>query len=330
MIPTAGRFAPSAGASDDCAWALSDGGRGNAVQAAALAGLTGLSVVEKVIAVRPPWSWLAPGLVWPGAVRHAEGAVLIAPPWPRMAIGCGRRVAAAVLAIKARSRGITRAVQILDPGGSRGRFDLIVAPRHDRVIGPNVLETLGSVSRITPARLAEAARGWATALCGLPRPRVAVLIGGNSRHHRLSSGRLDAMLAHLKRLAGSGAGLMVSVSRRTPRPLIDRLADGLAGLPHHLYRDAGPNPYEGYLALADHVLVTEDSVNMTTEAVSTGKPVQTIPLDGGSARLARFHAALQTDGYTRPFTGALEDWSPPVCDDRTRLAQAMRTVLEPR
>ena len=65
------------------------------------------------------------------------------------------------------------------------------------------------------------------------------------------------------------------------------------------------NPYFGYLALADAIVVTSDSIAMTSEACATGKPVFVIELAGGSAKFERFHDALAEAGCTRPFTDAV-------------------------
>ena len=46
--------------------------------------------------------------------------------------------------------------------------------------------------------------------------------------------------------------------------------------PHRLYRwrrDDPDNPYLGFLALADRIVVTSDSMSMLVEATATGKPV---------------------------------------------------------
>ena len=77
----------------------------------------------------------------------------------------------------------------------------------------------------------------------------------------------------------------------------------LAGLPASIWDGTGDNPYFAYLALADAVLVTADSVSMISEAAATGKPVHVLDLDGGSAKFSRFHQLMQHAGITRPFAG---------------------------
>ena len=65
----------------------------------------------------------------------------------------------------------------------------------------------------------------------------------------------------------------------------------------------GENPYLGMLALAEYIVVTEDSASMVSEAASTGKPVYVAAMDGGNASFDAFHGLLRTEGVTRPFDG---------------------------
>src|SRR6185312_11176967 len=58
----------------------------------------------------------------------------------------------------------------------------------------------------------------------------------------------------------------------------------------------GPNPYAGYLACADRVVVTPDSVNMLSEACAAGVPVLTSLPAGARGRIAAFHALLRSAG----------------------------------
>ena len=69
---------------------------------------------------------------------------------------------------------------------------------------------------------------------------------------------------------------------------------------------SGENPYYAFLASADAIVVTEDSVNMVTEAAGTGKPVYVQRLKGKSRRLSQFHELMRKRGATRPFAGKIE------------------------
>src|SRR5262249_7167556 len=155
-------------------------------------------------------------------------------------------------------------------------FDVLVVPKHDALEGPNVIITEGAVHRITRAKLAEAAKRFGPHYADLPAPRLAVMIGGSNDRYRLTPERMRVLAAQLAALAKGGAGIMVTPSRRTDPESARILKDALAGLTADIWDGSGENPYFGLLALADAILVTRDSVSMTSEAAFTGKPVHVI------------------------------------------------------
>jgi mitochondrial fission protein ELM1 len=310
-------------------WVLTDGRIGNEMQALGLAEAIARRRPAKITLRRvAPKAWTArlPAPMW-----HALGAReggwpftaysarvrRIKPPWPGLVIGAGRRIAPLVAALRT-LHGV-RTVQILNPRMPLADFDLVAVPEHDRVTGPNVVATVGSIGRMTPEFVALAAEPWRDRLAALPRPRLAVLLGGPSVSARFGGGAAGRLSVALQALAEQGHGLMVTPSRRTPEGLVTRLRDGL-GDRALVWDRTGENPYPGILGLADAVLVTQDSVNMASEAASTGKPVHIFPLNRVSARIRRFHTALEARGATRRFEGVIEAWDYPPLAEADRLA----------
>jgi uncharacterized protein len=308
-------------------WVLHDGKPGMASQALGLAEATRFPFVEKPLTIRRPWAWLPP-VLWlqPLAAARVNGARL-SPPWPDLVIGCGRNTVRPALAIRRASRGRTIAAHIQDPGIGRGGFDLCVLPEHDRRRGPHVVVTRGAVHRVTPERLA-AARGRFPELAVMPRPVLAVLIGGSNKAYHLTPRRIaeiaDAVAAILRQRSGSA---LLTPSRRTGAEGLAVLRERLAGLPAAIWNGASENPYFAYLALADAFLVTADSVSMISEAAATGKPVHILGLDGGNAKFVRFHRIMHEAGITRPFAGHIEEWSYPPLDDTARAGAALRALV---
>jgi mitochondrial fission protein ELM1 len=117
---------------------------------------------------------------------------------------------------------------------------------------------------------------------------------------------------------------VVTPSRRTGEAGLTVLRERLAELPVAIWDGAGDNPYYAYLAIADALLVTADSVSMVSEAAATGKPVHILGLDGGDAKFARFHETMRKAGITRPFTGQIECWSYKPPYDTARAGAALR------
>ena len=312
------------GAASPVTWVLHDGKAGMASQALGLAEATGFSFLERRLDVRFPWTCLPPRL-WFLPLAATKPA--LSPPWPDLVIGCGRNAAMPALAIRRASGGRTLAAQIQDPGVGRSEFDLLVVPEHDRLRGPQVIVTRGAVHRVTRPRLA-AERGRFPALAALPRPILSVLIGGANKGYRLTLRRLgeiaDAVAGVLRTRGGSA---LVTPSRRTGTAGIELLRSRLENLPAAIWDGRGENPYFAYLALADAFIVTADSVSMISEAAATGNPVHILALDGGNAKFARFHAAMQAAGITRPFSGRIESWRYPIPDDTARAGAALRELV---
>ncbi|HEY0925355.1 mitochondrial fission ELM1 family protein [Brevundimonas sp.] len=232
--------------------------------------------------------------------------------WPDVWIATGRATLPLSLMARRRSGGKTFVVQTQDPRWRTGDYDLVVAPRHDGIAGPNVLSITGSPHRISAERLAEGAKTFADRLESLPRPRVAVLIGGKSRAYDLPEDHAALLADRIATaVTATGGSLMLTFSRRTPEAAKAAMTARLSGLPGLIWDGEGPNPYFAFLQFADHILVTEDSANMAAEAASTGKPVHILPMVATKPadKFARLHADLRERGAARPFDGTLESWT---------------------
>jgi len=177
--------------------------------------------------------------------------------------------------------------------------------------GPNVITTLTAPHSFTRERLRRLRAYLPSDIAALPKPRVAVLLGGPNGYFAYTKPVLARLAAALGTLAAQGAGLMVTPSRRTPREVVAFVRDTTAGARRLLWEGSGDNPYPAFLAHADAFVVPADSVNMTGEPCATGKPVYVFTPAGGSSKFARFHAALRRYGATRrlpdPFE-RLENW----------------------
>jgi len=312
------------------AWVMSDGKAGMENQCLGLAEAVGSTPVVKRIALRSPWRQLTPYLPMGLRTSLAAGSDPLTPPWPDLLITSGRQAVGLALAIRRASGGRTFCVHIQNPGVPFGLFDLVILPRHDRKTGRNVMVTRGALHRVTPDRLADAARRFAPRLAHLPHPRAAVLIGGSNGVYELTPRVMADVADKLAALARDrGVGLMVTPSRRTGAENEAVLRDRLKGLPAEIWDGSGENPYFAYLGLADHVVATCDSVSMITEAASTGKPVHVIELAGGSEKFRRFHEMLYADGTARPFTGTLDTWTyPPLTDTADVAAEVRRRMAD--
>ena len=215
-------------------------------------------------------------------------------------------------------------------GSDPARFDLVTASAHDRLTGPNVRTTLGALHHVTREKLEAEARKFEARYAHLPRPLVAVLIGGANRVYRFDRATAERLADGLARICEeAGCGLLITASRRTGPENAALLRERLKGLPAEIWDGEGDNPYFAFLGLADAIVVTGDSVNMVSEACYTGKPVHVFHLPGGGGtKFDRFHESLAEAGNTRPFEGRIENWQYDALDERTALALEIRGKLE--
>lgn len=309
-------------------WVLADDRAGNVGQCLGVAEALGWPFVVKQI--RYGRLGRLPNLLRGASLLGVDGASragLVAP-WPRLVIAAGRRTAPIARWIKRQSG--ARLVQIMDPGpGGRSDFDLIAIPAHDAAVGgPNVLTVTGAPHRVTAAKLAEAAELWRPRFAHLPRPWVALIVGGSTRQRQFTA----AMAEDLgRRVAALGGSVLVTTSRRTGTEAEDAL---LAGLPEprfvHRWGAAGDNPYFGFLALADTLVVTGDSVSMACEACAAPAPVYLFtPKALVVPKHARLHAELYARGLARPLDDAAtpEPWTHPPLNAAGDIAAAIRERL---
>ena len=313
-------------------WIITDGSVGMEAQGIAVAEAVGLPFSLKRVRVTGAMR-LVPAalqLLVPPArlLRFVAANEQLEAPWPRLVISIGRRSVPIAIAIKRLSSPKAFALHIQNPKVPPRLFDLIAAPVHDGFEAPNVIPTFGAVHSVTGARLHEAAKRFAPRVAEFPKPRVAVLLGGESQAFSFPPNSAAALGAKLARAAKeSGGALLVTPSRRTRADSVAALSAAIKDVPHLVWDGTGDNPYFAFLALADAIVVTEDSVNMVTEAAGTGKPVYVQSLPGRSTRLARFHRLMQERGATRPFEGRLESWSYAPINDTEIVASAIRRAL---
>lgn len=289
------RTSPHVQQPDHSAWTLTDGHAGNVRQATALADALGLSSLPVHLRARAPWRWWAPRRI--AGEAHAFGddfarRLAQAPAW---AIGCGRQAALATRLLRGPR---TRGVQILDPRIDPRHWDAVVVPKHDRVRGANVITLLGSLHPVDDAWLAHGRASFA-AFAALPRPRVALLVGGPAPHWPVDDAALLRAVTDVADQAReAGGSVLATASRRTPDVVRETLPDVLAGVPHAAWRDLrdGANPYAGLLAWADAIACTADSVNMLSEACATHAPVLALDASTARGRVGAFVQALQARG----------------------------------
>lgn len=179
-----------------------------------------------------------------------------------------------------------RSVAIMRPGILPfSRFDLVIMPRHDRPPKKkNVLSVIGSISAGTPV---SARIDFKKLLMTMPelqnfersdKPKIGVLIGGDSKNYSFSAEMVDFLSSQLKKFLGECEGsIFLTTSRRTPIAVVRTLSAHFKGdAACKLFVNAGEFNPEGTVGgifhVSDCLIVSGESISMVSEAVASGKP----------------------------------------------------------
>ncbi len=257
-------------------WCLLGKKAGDNTQVRALAEELDWGYEEKHISARP-WelfSHLGGGVTLAGIDRSRSSA--LEAPWPDIVISAGRRNEPVARWIQRQSGGRARLVHIGRPWAPLSAWDLVITtPQYFLPQQANIVHNSLPLHRVSADDLSSAGEQLRARIAGLPRPWVAVLLGGDSGRFVMTASkarRLGALAQDLA--AAAGGSLLVTDSPRTPRRAGDALQAQLQA-PHFCYRwgSGKVNPYRGLLALADAFVVTGESMSMLGEAADTGRPL---------------------------------------------------------
>ncbi len=245
-------------------------------------------------------------------------------PWPDLIITVGRRPSMAALWVKRQSGGRTRIVLVGKPSGYMDCFDLIIASAENQMPPlSNFLPTTLPLMRIKPQDVQEEAERWRDRLAGLPRPLVAILVGGETNpfvmNAKVAQGLIDASRQVVEELGGTP---YVTTSRRTTPQVVQALREGLPeGAQFYQWSAAGgDNPYRALLGSADGFIVTADSVSMMVEVIKLHKPLAIFPLPGGwLGTVDQLRRSLAHWLFNPRLEGAGDRW-------RHRLARAVHRI----
>ncbi len=310
-------------------WILSDGTIGMEVQCIALAEALGFEYDKKHI--KPYWlNRIFPRLAkLPGIPLSTNFKQVTSQSAPDILITCGRRHSGASIALKRLSKGTTYTIHIQDPKINPKHFDLLIVPEHDRPRAPNIILSNGSLTRITQSILDKEAQLIKQEVKSLVGKKVAVNIGGDTKDNKVDDETIKKLILSLNQFsADNKCSLMITTTNRTSEPLKKALTHLTENPNIILWTGGSRNPYAGFLGIADAIIVTSDSINMISEACSTGKPVNIFPLGKNSEKREKFIGSLEKMGVVKYFNGEYRSWDYEPLNETARIANLINTKLK--
>lgn len=233
----------------------------------------------------------------------------ITSPFPDLVLSISRRTVPVARYIK-KQNPKTKLIQLMHPGKTGLKeFDLALVPEHDKnkKTYPNIHYIVGAPHRITDTVLQEAKEKWMPEFENLPKPLTAVIVGGAIKKKEFSLENATDLGNKIRALKEkTGGSILITTSRRTGVKAEKAIMEALKDVPAHtfLWGEKKENPYMGYLACADNIVVTGDSVSMCCESCGTNKPVFVFT---GKKWLTRKHIRFVASLYKNGYAVALKE-----------------------
>lgn len=203
----------------------------------------------------------------------------LVPPWPDLIIMVGRRSVPIAQWVQWQSGGNTRLVFVGHPRVPPETFDLVYTTRQYLTpTGPSMRLLPVAMSRYRePSRPTPEEAAW---LDQLPRPHLLLMLGGKTRHWKMTPQFMAEVAGQLLDRARSLRGsLIVARSARTDEAVLDAIEQRLEGKDDwRVVRNEFPR-FPVLLANADELFPTADSISMISESVITGKPTGIVPIE---------------------------------------------------
>lgn len=203
-------------------------------------------------------------------------------PWPDLVIAMGRRSAPIARWIKRRSGAHTKVILLGRKAANQtGAYDLAVACRHFQLPSdPERLDLVIPPTQVTAESLEAAAAKWPDLMADAASPKIVLLVGGSTVLHKLKSEEAARLaVSSLAAAKEAGGSLTIVTSRRTGEKALAAMQAAAPDAHFHIWqRGAKENPYMGFLAQCDILVVTGESESMLAEAAVAGKPLYIFPL----------------------------------------------------
>lgn len=215
-------------------------------------------------------------------------------PLPDLILGAGHATHLPMIGLARRTG--APCIVLMRPSLPAGLFDLCLVPEHDLKGGTeaaNVIPTRGALNRVHPS-------------ADQVRDQRVILLGGPSSTHGWDT---PAILEAIGEITGPQSGWILTDSRRTPDGVRQAIRERLPAIQLFPHEETAKGWLPSQLAAAAEVWVSEDSVSMIYEALSSGAKVGLLPVPRLKAkgRVSRGIDQLVSDGYLTPWSAWREN-----------------------
>ena len=219
-------------------------------------------------------------------------------------------------------------IHIQDPKVSLGNFDFIIAPEHDGLFGPNVLQSKGAIHYLRDDELDENKTYLKSQIN--KEKVVSFIVGGPNRYYNYEDSLVDVIFSKVKKnFIENDYQLIFIPSMRTPKNIINKAKEYFD---HNqiIIQDIDKKAYLSSLELADHIVVTCDSTSMISEAAITGKPIYVaqMPNIKKNERFQKFFELFKSLNIIRNLENSVEKWNYEKLNETDRISSYIKDHLK--
>ena len=243
-------------------------------------------------------------------------------------ISCGRKSVIPSIVLKKYSKKKVVNIHIQNPRVPIKNFDIIVAPDHDGLDGPNVLISKGAIHYLSIEEINKA-KDYLLEKLQKQKEIVTLILGGPTKYYNYNNENMIQIFSKInKQIIEKNLQLIVIPSNRTPEKTI-QFAKEYFNKNRLIIDNVDKKAYLSSLALAKYIIVTCDSSSMISEAALTGKPVYVamIPAIKNDKRFQKFRNLLESMNIIRKLDTDLDTWNYEILDETNRIAKQIKEKL---
>ena len=305
---------------------LTEGYHGMISQVEGLAKALKTEFQHKIVRLNLIWKYIPPKLTPISKIILKDSNYINKEDTFDLVISCGRKSVVPSIILKKKNDKIFT-IHIQDPKVSFKNFDLIIAPKHDNLIGENVINSKGAIHYITKDEIEKANSYLSDKIKN--KKIVSLILGGPNKYYNFSNEELTKIFNKVRsNFISIGYKIIIIPSMRTPKRIIDLankefLSDG------YVVNSVDKQAYLASLALANKIVVTCDSTSMISEAAASGKPIFVAHMRPkmNNYRFERFFHLFREMGITRNLEEKVENWSYKYFNEAERIAPMIHFKL---
>ena len=303
---------------------LTEGSHGMISQVEGLAKALDLDFIHEKIELNNFWKLFPPKItpvknfVFKNELGHEFNIV----------ISCGRKSVIASLYLKNKYKSKIINIHIQNPKVSLSNFDFIIAPEHDGLFGENVVTSRGAIHYLTNDELIEN-ENYLKPRIDSQKKIISFIIGGPNKYYDYNDKIIDEIFLKIENnFIRNNYQAIIIPSMRTPKNIIEK-AQNYFNKNQIIVLDVDKKAYLSALKLADHIVVTCDSISMISEAAITGKPIYVaqMPSTKRNQRFKEFFNLFKSLKIIKNLDSSVESWNYEKLDETNRISSYIKDKI---